>query len=80
LKEKGAAAAIYYHTPIHLMPYYQQFGKYLLPNTEKIAQQVFSLPIHPSVTLKEISYIAESVKQTLKEFEKRVVHARPATF
>ena len=41
LKKKGVAAAIYYHTPIHLMPYYQQFGRYLLPNTEKIAQQVF---------------------------------------
>ncbi len=67
LNKKGVGAAIYYHTPIHLMQYYQQFGRHLLPNTEKIAQQVFSLPIHPSVTLKEISYIAESVKQTLED-------------
>jgi dTDP-4-amino-4,6-dideoxygalactose transaminase len=66
LKKKDIAAAIYYHSPIHLMPYYQQFGRYRLPNTEKIAQQVFSLPVHPGVTLKEISYIAESVKQELR--------------
>jgi len=66
LRKKGVGATVYYHTPIHLMPYYQQFGKYHLPNTEKIAQQVFSLPVHPGVTKKEIDYIAKSVKQVIK--------------
>ncbi len=66
LRKQGVGAAVYYHTPIHLMPYYQRFGKYRLSNTEKIAQQVFSLPIHPGVTAKDIEYIAKSVKRTLK--------------
>jgi len=66
LRKQGVGAAVYYHTPIHKMPYYQQFGKYQLPNTEKIAQQVFSLPVHPSVTTKEVDYIASSVKRVLK--------------
>jgi len=66
LRKKGVGASVYYHTPIHQMPYYQQFGKYHLPNTERIAQQVFSLPVHPGVTQKDIDYIANSVKQVTK--------------
>jgi len=66
LRKQGVGATVYYPTPIHLMPYYQQFGKYHLPNTEKMAQQVFSLPVHPGITTKEIDYIASSVKQMLK--------------
>ncbi len=65
LQKRGIGAAVYYHTPIHLMPYYRQFGEYHLPETEKAAQQVFSLPVHPGVTLREISYIASSVKEEL---------------
>lgn len=66
LRNNGVGAAIYYHTPIHLMPYYQQFGKHFLPNTERVAQQVISLPIHPGVTLKEIRYEAKSVKENIE--------------
>jgi len=66
LRKHGVSASVYYHTPIHLMPYYQQFGKYRLPTTERIAQQVFSLPIHPGVTTKETDYIAKTIKQATK--------------
>jgi len=66
LRKRGIGAAIYYPTPIHLMPYYRQFGKYQIPETERAAQQVFSLPVHPSVTSKEIEYIGDSVRQVLK--------------
>jgi perosamine synthetase len=61
LRNSGINAAVYYHTPIHKMPYYAQFGKYHLPNTEKLANQVFSVPVHPGVTVKQIDYIADSV-------------------
>lgn len=66
LRKRGVGASVYYHTPMHLMPYYKQFGKQRLPNTEKISQQVFSLPIHPSVTEGEINYIADNVKKALR--------------
>lgn len=65
LQKRGVGAAVYYHTPIHLMPYYRQFGEYYLPETEKAAQQVLSLPVHPGVTLREINYIANCVKEEL---------------
>jgi len=66
LKEQGIGAEIYYRTPIHLMPYYRQFGEYSLPETERAAEQVFSLPVHPGVTLEDIEYIAKSVKKLFK--------------
>jgi len=66
LRKKAIGAAVYYPTPIHLMPYYRRFEKYRLHETEKASQQVFSLPVHPGVTLEEIAYIADSVTQALK--------------
>ncbi|MGD8506793.1 MAG: DegT/DnrJ/EryC1/StrS family aminotransferase, partial [Candidatus Bathyarchaeota archaeon] len=60
LRKRGIGATVYYHTPIHLMPYYRQFAMYGLPETEKASEQVFSLPVHPGVMLKEIDYIADS--------------------
>jgi hypothetical protein len=66
LKKKGVGAAVYYHTPIHLMPYYCKQGNYSLPETEKAAQQVFSLPVHPGLKAAEVSYVAKSVTQVLK--------------
>jgi len=65
LRKKRVGAAVYYPTPIHLMPYYRKYGEHDLPETEKAAQQVFSLPIHPGVTEREINYIADSVKKVL---------------
>jgi len=65
LRKQGVGAAVYYHVPIHQMPYYSRYGKYNLPETEKAAQQVFSLPVHPGVSVKEISYIADAVNQVL---------------
>ncbi len=67
LRKQGVGATVYYRTPIHQMPYYQQFGTYHLRTTEKTAQQVFSLPVHPRVTPKEIDYIANSVQQVMKK-------------
>ena len=67
LNRHGVGATVYYHTPIHLMPYYRRFGEHHLPNTEKIADLAFSLPVHPGVTEKDVEYIAKSVKQALKK-------------
>jgi dTDP-4-amino-4,6-dideoxygalactose transaminase len=47
------------------MPYYSKFGKYRLPETEKAASQVFSLPVHPGVTEEQVDYISETVLRIL---------------
>jgi dTDP-4-amino-4,6-dideoxygalactose transaminase len=61
LRRKGIGAEAYYVNPVHLMTYYRKFGKYKLPETEKASKQVFSLPVHPSVTEEQINYIGDTV-------------------
>lgn len=59
LKKKGIGAEIYYMIPIHLMPFYNRYLKNNLSITETVANQVFSLPVHPGVTLDQINFISE---------------------
>jgi dTDP-4-amino-4,6-dideoxygalactose transaminase len=66
LKKKGIGAEAYYVNPVHLMPYYlDRFGARKLPETEKAAKQVFSLPVHPGVTEEQVDYIGKTLLQLL---------------
>jgi perosamine synthetase len=66
LKKKGIGAAAYYVHPVHTMPYYQEtFGERKLPETEKAAAQVFSLPIHPGVMDAQVDYIGNTLLDLL---------------
>jgi dTDP-4-amino-4,6-dideoxygalactose transaminase len=67
LKQKGIGAFVCYVNPIHLMPYYRKFGKCRLPETEKASSQVFSLPVHPGVTPKQIDFIGDTLLHLLKQ-------------
>jgi perosamine synthetase len=66
LQQKGIGAFICYMNPIHTMPYYKKFGNYRLPETERASKQVFSLPVHPGVTPKQIDFIADTVTELVK--------------
>jgi perosamine synthetase len=66
LRENGIGAEVYYPWPIHLMPFYRKFAKRRLPETEKASEQVFSLPVHPSVTFEQISLIGDAVLRLVK--------------
>ena len=66
LKNKGIGAEAYYVNPIHQMPFYREnFASARLPETEKAAKQVFSLPIHPAVTEEQVQFIGETVLSLL---------------
>ncbi len=66
LRQKDIGAEVYYSNPVHLMPYYhERFGGRKLPETEKAAKQVFSLPIHPSVTEAQVDYIGKTLLNLL---------------
>jgi dTDP-4-amino-4,6-dideoxygalactose transaminase len=68
LSAQGIGNAVYYPTPIHrLKPYLGADGKpgpWELPQTEKAAAEVVSLPIFPSLTPRELERIAEAVNST----------------
>jgi dTDP-4-amino-4,6-dideoxygalactose transaminase len=62
LKQKEISAEAYYVNPVHTMPFYRDnFGGRGLPETEKAAKQVFSLPVHPGVTSEQIEYIGRTL-------------------
>jgi dTDP-4-amino-4,6-dideoxygalactose transaminase len=63
LRRRGIGAAVYYSTPVHLMPYYRRFPAQQLHETEKASEQVFSLPIHPGVTKEQVEFIGDSVAE-----------------
>ena len=66
LRRKDIGAEVYYVNPVHLMPYYREsFGRRKLPETEKAAKQVFSLPIHPGVTEAQVGYIGKTLLNLL---------------
>ena len=66
LNEKGIGAFVCYVNPIHMMQYYRRFGEYRLLETEKASGQVFSLPVHPGVTPRQIDFISDTVLRLLK--------------
>ncbi len=66
LRQKGIGAFVYYANPIHLMPFYRNYSKCRLLETEKTSREVFSLPVHPGVTAEQVEYIGETVLHLLK--------------
>lgn len=67
LKTRGIQSAVYYETPIHMMPFYSKLvGNVVLPNTEIAAKKVLSLPIHQGLTIDDIEFIANTFLQSLK--------------
>jgi perosamine synthetase len=61
MQTQGIGADAYYPNPVHQMPYYKEtFGEFDLPETQKAANQVISLPIHPAVTEVQIEFIAKT--------------------
>ncbi|MBO4209410.1 DegT/DnrJ/EryC1/StrS family aminotransferase [Micromonospora echinofusca] len=63
LTELGIGNAVYYPTPIHrLIPYLVDGkpGPWDLPETEKAAAEVVSLPVHPSLSQADLERIADA--------------------
>ena len=65
LKQKGIATAVHYPTPIHLQEAYADLGykEGSVPNCEKAAREILSLPMFPELSEEEIKYVADSVNE-----------------
>jgi perosamine synthetase len=62
LAAKGVGSEVYYPTPIHrLKPFLKTGSGWDLPETERAAAEVLSLPVHPSLTENDLDRIAGAV-------------------
>jgi len=65
LKERGIGSLIHYPVPVHLQPAYRgRLGDVgSLPETERAARDVLSLPMFPELTEAEVRQVAEAVRE-----------------
>jgi dTDP-4-amino-4,6-dideoxygalactose transaminase len=64
LHERGVGTGVYYPTPVHRLP---SFALSLdLPETERAALEVLSLPVHPALTDDDLHAIAEAVNDVAR--------------
>jgi dTDP-4-amino-4,6-dideoxygalactose transaminase len=62
------ASTVYYPLPIHLQPIYKHLGYHYgdLPESERAASDVLSIPIYPELTEGQINRVADAIIRALK--------------
>jgi len=68
LNEANVGNAIYYPVPLHLQECFGYLGYKAgdLPESEKAAQEVLSIPIYPELTIEQKNYVIQSIKNSIK--------------
>jgi len=67
LQDKGIQTGIHYSVPVHLQPAYANlgYGRGNLPESEKAADEVLSLPLYPEMTDDQIHMVARELVSVL---------------
>ncbi len=65
LRERGIGTAIHYPVPIHLQPAYRgRLGEAgSLPETERAAREIVSLPMYPELSVDEGRAVAQAIRE-----------------
>jgi dTDP-4-amino-4,6-dideoxygalactose transaminase len=68
LKDEGIAALVHYPVPVHLQPAYRGrlTGEDSLPETERAAREVLSLPIYPELKDAQVRAVIDAVQRFAK--------------
>ncbi len=63
LETKGIGTGMHYPIPIHLQDAWREYGgvDFHLPVTEKITQEIISLPMYPELSGEEVDYICACI-------------------
>ncbi|MBL7074168.1 DegT/DnrJ/EryC1/StrS family aminotransferase [candidate division KSB1 bacterium] len=68
LSDKGIATAVHYPIPLHLQEAFRFLGykKGDFPVSEQVSMEILSLPMHPDLKEEQIDFIADTIKDYLK--------------
>jgi Predicted pyridoxal phosphate-dependent enzyme apparently involved in regulation of cell wall biogenesis len=66
LKKEGIETIIHYPLPIHQQNSYKEYNSLYLPFTEKVSNNVLSLPMHPFLENDEIEYLCRKIIEFYK--------------
>ena len=71
LKERDIFVNISYPWPIHTMTGYERFGyrEGDLPETEKAAKEIFSLPMYPTLNDEELDTVCEALHEITADYD-----------
>ena len=63
LSARGIGTGIHYPTPIHLQPAYRELGyrRGSFPVSERLAGEVLSLPMHPTLTPRDVLEVTDAI-------------------
>ncbi len=69
LKERGVGSAIYYPIPVHRQKPFVALGlgEGTYPVTDRLTEQVLSIPVHPSLSDDEVNTVIGAVNETAAE-------------
>ena len=69
LHAAGVSTGVHYPIPVHLQPGYRGLGykEGDLPQTERVCQEVLSLPMYPELSNETLTQIADSVRQFCRQ-------------
>jgi dTDP-4-amino-4,6-dideoxygalactose transaminase len=67
LRDAGVDSIVHYPIPAHLQDAYLhlEIPKGTLPHTERVAEQVLSLPLYPELSIEDVDYVCEVVRGEL---------------
>jgi len=71
LLNQGIQTGVHYTTPVHLQPAYRNlgYGPGSLPESEKAAKEVLSLPMYPELTDAQLEIVAEALAACARRAE-----------
>ncbi len=66
LTDKKIFSKVYFE-PVHKTSFYSKYNKLELPQTERISEQVLTLPLYPNMTKDEIDYLTNSISEFFED-------------
>lgn len=67
MAERGIETAVHYPLPLHRQPVFAHAAEVSLPQSERLAREVLSLPVHPGLTTSDVARVADAVAEAVEQ-------------